>query len=75
MELAVKEHRAEVVLFGCTAMSGYIDALSGKYDIPVVEPMASAISMARLGLSHSKRRHETLPGRRTAPDFIEIPHA
>lgn len=77
IDIAIERHRAEVILFACTAMSGYIDALSTKYELPVVEPMASAINMAaamvELGLSHSKRCYESLPVRRHAPGVIGIP--
>ena len=31
-------HRAEVILFGCTAMSGYTDDLKAKYRPPIIEP-------------------------------------
>src|SRR5690606_9521009 len=58
IEAALNNHRAEVILFGCTAMSGYVDALSARYNVPIVEPMACAINMAvalvSLNLSHSK---------------------
>lgn len=77
IETAIAEHRAEVILFGCTAMSGYVADLGARYDIPIVEPMACAINMAvamvRLGLSHSKRCYETLPERGEAPNSIPIP--
>jgi allantoin racemase len=74
---AVNEQRADVILFACTAMSGYIDGLQAKFTVPVVEPIASAIAMARslvsLNLSHSKICYETLPVRGTAPGSIDIP--
>ncbi|MGQ7791347.1 aspartate/glutamate racemase family protein [Faunimonas sp. B44] len=73
---ALTQHRAEVVLFGCTAMSGYVDALSERFDVPIVEPMACAINMAialaNMGLSHSKRCYESLPRRGTAPGSIDL---
>ena len=73
---AMSQHRAEVILFACTAMSGYVDALNAKLDIPVLEPMACAINMAiaavRMGVSHSKRCYESLPKRGHAEGSIEI---
>lgn len=77
IEAALSRHRADVILFGCTAMSGYVEGLTRRYDIPIVEPMACAINMAiglvTLGLSHSKLCYEALPERRTAPGSIAIP--
>lgn len=77
IETAQDKHRAEVILFACTAMSGYVDGLRDKYDIPIVEPMACAINMAatlvQLGLSHSKRCYENLPVRGQAAGSIDIP--
>lgn len=77
IEAALKNHRADVILFGCTAMSGYVDGLTKRYDVPIVEPMACAINMAinlvTLGLSHSKRCYESLPVRGTAPGSIDLP--
>lgn len=73
---AIDDHRAEVVLFGCTAMSGYIDDLKSRVSVPVVEPMACAINMAiamvTMGLSHSKLCYESLPKRGRAPGSIDI---
>lgn len=77
IEAALSNHRADVILFGCTAMSGYVDGLKARYKAPIVEPMACAINMAiglvTLGLSHSKLCYETLPERRSAPGSIAIP--
>lgn len=74
---ALTEHRAEVILFGCTAMSGYVDALNARLEVPVLEPMACAINFAiatvRMGISHSKRCYEFLPQRGSAEGSIEIP--
>jgi allantoin racemase len=76
IDAAIAQHRAEVILFGCTAMSGYIDDLKAKYGLPIIEPMACAINMAitlvHMGLSHSKFCYESLPKRGTAPGSIEI---
>jgi len=77
IEEALTRHRAEVILFACTAMSGYVESLRQHYDVPIVEPMACAISMAQsmvnLGLSQSKRCYEDLPVRGTAAGSIDIP--
>ena len=76
IEAALAQHRAEVILFGCTAMSGYIDDLKAKYGLPIIEPMACAINMAitlvTMGLSQSKFCYESLPPRGTAPGSIDI---
>src|SRR5690606_26923367 len=77
IEAALSQHRAEVILFGCTAMSGYVEGLRKRYNVPIVEPMACAINMAislvNLGLSHSKVCYESLPERGVAPGSIAIP--
>jgi allantoin racemase len=76
IDAAIGQHRAEVILFGCTAMSGYIDDLKAKYALPIVEPMACAINMAitlvNMGLSHSKFCYESPPRRGTSPGSIDI---
>jgi allantoin racemase len=76
IDAAIAQHRAEVILFGCTAMSGYIDDLKAKYGLPIVEPMACAINMAitlvNMGLSHSKFCFESLPRRGTSSGSIDI---
>jgi allantoin racemase len=75
--IALQQHRAEVILFGCTAMSGYVDQLNARLDVPVLEPMACAINLAiaavRMGVSHSKHCYEILPQRGTAEGSIDIP--
>lgn len=77
IDKAIGQHRAEVILFGCTAMSGYIDDLKSKYPLPIVEPMACAINMAvalvNLGLSHSKLCYESVPYRASGPCSIDLP--
>jgi allantoin racemase len=77
IEAALSQQRADAILFACTAMSGYVDGLASRYNVPIIEPMACAINMAvslvRLGLSHSKRCYEALPRRGTAPGSIDIP--
>lgn len=77
IDKAISAHRAEVILFGCTAMSGFIAELRGRYRLPIIEPMACAINMAitlvELGLSHSKHCYENLPSRASAPGSISLP--
>lgn len=77
IESARSRHHADVILFGCTAMSGYVSGLAERNNLPIVEPMACAINMAvamvTLGLSHSKICYEALPARGTAPGTIDIP--
>lgn len=63
VDKTIQQHRAEVILFGCTAMSGYIDVLRATHRLPIIEPMACAINMAitlvNLGLSHCKLCYES----------------
>lgn len=77
IDFAIRQHRADVVLFGCTAMSGFIESLRAKHPLPIVEPMACAINMAitlvNLGLSHSKLCYESPPYRASAPRSIDLP--
>lgn len=77
IDTALSQHRADVILFACTAMSGYVSGLVERYDVPIVEPMSCAINMAislvNLGLSHSKLCYESLPRRGNAPGSIDIP--
>jgi len=77
IESALSQNRADVILFGCTAMSGYVEGLRSRYDVPIVEPMACAINMAislvNLGLSHSKICYESLPVRGVAPGSLALP--
>lgn len=77
IETALSAHRAETILFACTAMSGYVEGLRQRYGVPIIEPMACAINMAvnlvTLGLSHSKRCYESLPVRGSSPGSIDIP--
>lgn len=73
---AIRIGRADVILFGCTAMSSYASELQRQLAIPVVEPAACAIRMAidlvRMGLSHSKRCYPSPPERPVAKDCIQV---
>jgi allantoin racemase len=58
---AVEEDGAHVIVLGCTGMRRYSKKLSeemNKYGVPLIEPLSAAINLAvsivRLGLSHSK---------------------
>ena len=55
---AVEEDGAEVLVLGCTGMSPAIPKLQEQFEVPVIDPAATAILMAqtlvRLGLTHSK---------------------
>lgn len=77
IDAAISQHRADVILFGCTAMSGYVDGLRSRHAIPIVEPMAAAINLSvtlvNLGLSHSKLCYESLPVRGVAAGSVAIP--
>jgi allantoin racemase len=49
---------AEVIILGCTGMTGIAEALQDKLDAPVVDPSVSALKFAELlltmDLTHSK---------------------
>lgn len=55
---AVEEDGAEVLVLGCTGMSPAIPKLQEQFEVPVIDPAATAILMAqalvRLRLTHSK---------------------
>ena len=55
---AVEEDGAEVLVLGCTGMSPAIPGLQEQFEVPVVDPAATAIltaqTLVRLGLAHSK---------------------
>lgn len=57
-EAAIREDGAEVIVLGCTGMSPAIPKLQERFDVPIVDPAATAILTAqmlvRLGLTHSK---------------------
>jgi allantoin racemase len=63
----MKEDGAEVILLGCTGMSGYASALTEALGIPVLDPAACALKMAvdlvEMGISHSKRSYPFPPSR------------
>jgi allantoin racemase len=64
---AIEEDGAEVILLGCTGMSGYASGLAKHLGIPVLDPAACALKMAvdllEMGLSHSKRSYPSPPAR------------
>jgi allantoin racemase len=53
----ISEHGAEAVVLGCTGMARLAEALAARLPVPVVEPCAAALQVARslvdLGLSHA----------------------
>lgn len=55
---AIEEDGAEVLVFGCTGMTGYAEELQRKLNIPVVEPSVAALKMAEVlittNLKHSR---------------------
>ena len=55
---AVEQDRAEVLVFGCTGLTGYAEELQRRLDIPVVEPSLAALKMAEvliaMNLKHSR---------------------
>lgn len=56
---AVEEDGADVLVLGCTGMAGLAREVEAAVGVPVVEPLAAAVSLAELvadtGLSHSRR--------------------
>ena len=73
---AVREDRADVILFGCTGMFGAAgqvrtQLLEDGHDVPVIDPVPAAVhiaaGMVAAGLSHSKTAYpppqkKPLPG-------------
>ena len=73
---AVVEDGAHVLVFGCTGLLGYADAVRqalqrrGHEGIPVVDPIPATIRFAEMlvdaGLRHSKRTYPFPPAKHTA---------
>jgi allantoin racemase len=68
---AIEEDGAEVLLLGCTGMSGYASDLTQALGVPVVDPAACALKMAvdlvEMGLAHSKLSYPFPPPREIKP--------
>ena len=64
-EKAIKEDGADVVVLGCTGMTGLHESITEKLKVPVVDPTQAALKMAEIfiemGLSHSKLDYPKLP--------------
>ena len=69
---AVREDRADVILFGCTGMFGAADRvrsdlLEDGIDVPVIDPVPACVHIAAglvsAGLSHSKTAYPPPPGK------------
>ena len=69
---AVEDDGADAIVFGCTGMLGCAEAvrrglLAKGYDVPVIDPVPWAITMAAglvdAGLSHSKITYEQPPAK------------
>jgi allantoin racemase len=73
---AIKEDEADVIVLGCTGMSGLAAALQDRvraanFDVPVVDPLRAAIQWAevlvKLKLRHSRVSYPRPPSKiRTA---------
>jgi allantoin racemase len=73
---AVESDGAHVVVFGCTGLLGYADAVRqalerrGHVGIPVIDPLPATIRFAEMlvdaGLRHSKRTYPFPPAKATA---------
>lgn len=70
---AIREDRSHAIMFGCTGMTGCVEAVSKGlsdqgYNIPVIDPLPTAVLMAATlvdaGLTHSKT---TYPNPRVKP--------
>lgn len=66
---AVTEDRAEVIVLGCAGMAGLDTAIRARVDVPVVDGVAAAVTVAeslvRLGLTTSKIRTYAPPRPKT----------
>lgn len=65
---AIEEDGADVVVMGCGFMSALASELQEELRVPVIDPLAAAMSFAemlvKLGLSHSKKAYMTPPPKR-----------
>ncbi|RLI09071.1 hydrogenase expression protein HupH [Candidatus Bathyarchaeota archaeon] len=63
--IALEEDGAELLILGCTGMTGLAQRLSELLDVIVIDPLPTALkfaeSLVKLGLSHSKRGFPTPP--------------
>lgn len=81
---AITTDGAHAIVFGCTGMKGYADALrvalgdEGWPHIPVIDPISTAVKTAELlvtlSLSHSKRTYPT-PGDKRIDGYDGLPPA
>ena len=67
---AIKDHNADVIIFGCTGLFGCADALQSKlkksgFDVPVIDPIPLAVNTAyvcaKLKLAQSKKCYPQPP--------------
>lgn len=62
---ALEEDSAEVLILGCTGMTGMAERLSKELGVDVIDPLPTAVKFAEmlvgLGLSHSKLTFPTPP--------------
>ncbi|MFB0543634.1 MAG: aspartate/glutamate racemase family protein [Candidatus Bathyarchaeia archaeon] len=62
---ALEEEGAEVLILGCTGMTGMAERLSKELGVQVIDPLPTAVKFAEtlvaLGLSHSKLAFPTPP--------------
>jgi allantoin racemase len=66
---AINDDRAEVLILGCTGMTGMAQMLSNKLEINIIDPLPTALKLAEsissLKLSHSKFTYPTPPKKKT----------
>lgn len=68
---AIRDDGAHVLIFGCTGMRGFADAVAGELatrgyaGVPVIDPMPATLRMAealaKTGLRHSRRTYPLPP--------------
>jgi allantoin racemase len=78
---AIEEDGAHVIIFGCTGMAGFAEAVEeglkekGYEGIPVIDPIIAAIKLTEalvdLGLSHSKKTYPLPPAKKVVGYRIE----
>jgi allantoin racemase len=74
---AVEEDKADVLVLGCTGLTGFASKLQEELDVPVVEPSIAGVKVAEIlltmGLSHSKVLYERPAKKpRIYPDSLHL---
>lgn len=83
---AIRDDGAHVLIFGCTGMKGFADAVARELEhagyggVPVIDPMPTTLRMAeamvKANLRHSRRSYHVPPPKKVAGyDFVGRPAA